>query len=218
MKQLVVILALFGLTVQAQAQKIKVRKVKGNQAIVQFTQAAPLVTGGVYELSSSDEFDDVHTGRDRLVGLDLSFKTLNVESDSGNASKTVFTMNAKFGWNLGNFEVGPKIQFESADDAGAKTSLLAAGGFGDFNMIPNAEGETFTYGVGAQLAFGTRTSSSVDYNLLDGKLGPFAKWFPYGGTFAIRGDLLYGYQTQSSSDFDITESGLIFTAGITNYF
>lgn len=218
MKQLVLLLALIGLTAQAQAQKIKVRKVKGNQAIVQFTQAAPLVPGAVYELSSSDEFDDVHTGRDHLIGLDLSLKSLNVESDSGNASKTIFSVNARYGWNFGNFEVGPKIQFDSTDDAGAKSSLLVAGGFGDFNMLPNAEGEAFTYGVGAQGAFGTRTASSIDYNVMDLKLGPFAKWFPYGGSFAIRGDLLYGYQTQSSSDFDITESGLIFTAGITNYF
>ncbi|MNL33964.1 hypothetical protein D3C87_1559030 [compost metagenome] len=130
----------------------------------------------------------------------------------------MFSINGKYGWNLGSFEFGPKLQFDSTDDAGAKTSLLAAGAFGDFNLIPNADGENFTYGVGAQAAFGTREASSISYSLMDAKLGPFVKWFPYGGTFALRADLLYGYQKLSSSDFDVTESGLIMTVGISNYF
>jgi hypothetical protein len=217
-KQLVLLLALFGLTSQAHAQKIKVRKVKGNQAIVQFTQAAPLVPGAVYELSSSSEFDEVHTGRDHLLGLDFNFGSSTVDSGTGNGQQTSVSLVGRYGWNFGNFEVGPKVQFSSLTSFGSTTSTLLIGAFGDYNLIPNAEGETFLYGLGAQFAGGQIDDAGAKRTLMDGKLGPFLKWFPYGGSFAFRADALYAYQKQSSSGFDVTISGFQMTAGIANYF
>lgn len=218
MKKIGLIFVVFLMTSSAFAQKIKVKKVRGNQAVVEFS-GEPLVTGEVYELNS-DSFAETSGSdtRDHLLGLQFSMQT--GKSDvPGAKSSTVIDLSARYGWNHGTFEFGPIFSYVSDNSSGNTASILTGGAFGDFNLIPNSSGEVFIYGVGGTVRFGTNDSGSgTSTTLMSVAAGPVVKWFMYSGAFALRLDGLYEYNKYSSNAGDTTYSGFKLLAGIATYF
>jgi len=210
--------AILAFSTASYAQKIKVRKVKGNQAIVEFSGGS-LQNGQVYELAP-DEFAETGLSSDsRKYVVALSFSMLNTKSDAaGSANRTEIDLSAKFGWNFGSYEFGPMISYSSQEET-IKTTAMKFGAFGDFNMISNAPGEAFIYGLGGTGTFGQYDTSGAKRDLMDFFVGPFVKWFPTGGNTGLRIDVGYTYQKQSGgTGSDVTISGLAVAAGLTSYF
>ncbi|HWU43248.1 MAG TPA: hypothetical protein VN132_07420, partial [Bdellovibrio sp.] len=91
----------------AEAQKIRVRKVKGNQAVVE-TTGAPLRQGATYDLISQEDFGDEATANNRHYLIGLNFAMSSLKSDAaGSNNVTAIDFSTRFGWNFGNFEIGP---------------------------------------------------------------------------------------------------------------
>lgn len=201
------------------AQKIKVQKVKGNQAVVEFSGGS-LKPDQVYELTSREFTDAAQeiVARNYLVAL--SFSLLNTKSDAPTSvSETDFSLTAKFGWNLGHFEIGPLASYSSDATGSITNSLFKIGAFADFNAISNIPGEVFLYGLGGTGSLGQYEGNGVKRDVMDLFIGPFVKWFPTGSSVAFRIDAGYIYQKQSGGiGSDNTITGLSTNVDILAYF
>jgi hypothetical protein len=219
MRHFITIAALISMTAApAFAQKIKIRKVKGNTAIVEST--APLQPGAVYDLMSADDFgEDIgSTPRKYLVGLNFVFT--NTKSDAANSTtETYVNLIAKFGWNLGTFELGPLVDYRMTHVNDITQTTWKAGGWADYNFTPNMAGETFLLGLGGSAAFGNEDrGNGTKVDLFNVFAGPFVKWFPTSSSVGFRMDLGYVYERQSVTGGNTASSGLASTAGIFAYF
>ncbi|AHI06295.1 hypothetical protein BDW_08975 [Bdellovibrio bacteriovorus W] len=202
------------------AQKIKVKRVKGKQAVVEFS-GGHLQTGQVYELASDEYSDSSSSGGSRNYVVNLSASLSSTKDDGPSAENvTAIELKTRFGWNLGHIELGPLLTFSSSSQTNGTVSTFSVGGFADYNLLSNAPGEAFLYGVGGHLSIGQHDPGTGAKNdLMNLFAGPFVKWFPGGGNYAFRGDLGFIYQKISTSTAgDITNSGLQSSVGIIAYF
>lgn len=205
-------------TSSAWAQKIRVTKVKGTQAVVEFS-GGTLHAGQAYELSSENFSESGSSARNYVISGSLSF--YNTKSDAvGATSDTEIQMVGKFGWNEVDYEFGPQFAYVSQSSGSLSTSSMKFGAFLDYNMIPNTPGETFTYGLGGSGDFGQKDSGlGAKNSLMSFFVGPFAKWFPTGSPLGLRFDGGYFYQKISaSSGTDRTTTGINANVGLTAYF
>lgn len=204
----------------ALAQKIMVKKVKGKQAVIEFSGRA-LKAGQSYEVSQ-DVFEDPSLDAgERNYLVSVSFSLLNTKSDAANSENdTDIFFSGRLGWNLGNFEWGPLVSLTSDTNGATTSTIYQLGGFADYNMITNSPGEIFIYGLGGTGSWGQRqTSGASALDLLEMFMGPYVKWFPTGNSVGFRFDLGYIYIRQSGGiGSEITTTGLATTAGITAYF
>lgn len=202
------------------AQKIKVKRVKGKQAVVEFS-GGYLQTGQVYELANDEYSDSSALGGSRKYVVSLSASLSSTKDDGPSAENvSAIELSTRFGWNLGHIELGPLFTFSSTSQTNGTVSTFSLGGFADYNLLSNSPGEAFLYGVGGHLSVGQHDPGTGAKNdLMNLFAGPFLKWFPGGGNFAFRGDLGFIYQKISTSTSgDITSSGLQSSVGIIAYF
>lgn len=219
MRQLILIFTMMTLcSASAYAQKIKVRKVKGNSAIVESN--SPLNQGGVYDLISQDQFGGEDEPANRNYSLGFNFNFSNTKSDAANAtSRTDATFIGRFGWNLATWEFGPLVRFVMTHANDATTTTWGLGGFGDYNFTPNITNEAFIFGLTGWGSFGNEdrgTGTKVD--LVDVFGGLFVKWFPTASSACFRVDFGYLYERQTVTGGYYTSTGLSASAGIYAYF
>ncbi|WP_413581940.1 hypothetical protein [Bdellovibrio sp. HCB288] len=219
MRLLFLIFTLISLSAgSAYAQKIKVRKVKGNTAIIESN--APLAPGAVYDLISQDQFgdDDGMPTRDNSIGLNFGFS--NTKSDAENAtSESSMSLTARYGWNLATYEFGPLLQFTMNHANDVTSSTWKVGAFGDYNLIPNITGEAFIYGLTAWGAFGnTDRGNGTKFDIADAFAGMVVKWFPTSSSACFRIELGYMYERQTVTGGYYANTGFTGSAGIFAYF
>lgn len=220
-KYILVVVALSIFTSEAYAQKIKVRRVKGNQAVVEFS-GSPLRAGQTYELGASDELvpSTGESPRNYVVSLDLNLS--NTKSNIANTgSRTLIDLNARMGWNFGTFELGPIFSYQSEPGINDSTNTtFSLGGFLDYNIITNIPGEPFIYGLGVQGNFGqTEAGATSEKNDVISILsGPFVKWMPTGGPVGFRLDGNYVYQRSATTSGNIATTGFSLFGGLLAYF
>lgn len=219
MKKWILFITLISVSGPALAQKIRVKKVKGQQAIIEFSGGS-LRPGQAYELAQDDFGDSGAEFSSRQYVINVGMSLLNTKSDAANSTNdTSFTVVGKFGWNFSDFELGPMLSYNSESSGNATVNTIKFGGFGDYNMIPNIAGESFIYGLGAQGSLGQRDAgNNAKVDLMTMSLGPFAKWFPNGGNYGFRVDMLYLYQNRSGAGADVTISGFGAEVGYIAYF
>lgn len=218
-KNFVLLVLFFTFSSQALAQKIKVRRVKGNQAVIEFS-GGTIQPGQAYELVQ-DEFSegDSSGGSQRRYLVNLNFAIENTKADStGATNDTDIALAARFGWNLGTFELGPLVSYSSDATGSVTTTTMLFGGWADLNMIPNAPGEIFVYGVGGQAGFGQREGNGSSQSLMMFMVMPFVKWFPFGSDVGLRLDAGYVYSKQGSTSGDVTTTGFMTSGGLLGYF
>ncbi|WP_347359183.1 hypothetical protein [Bdellovibrio sp.] len=220
MRKFLILCALLAFSSSAFAQKIKVRKVKGSQAIIDFSGGS-LAPGQVYELAP-DEFGDTTMSQSmRKYLVSVSFSLMNTKSDAAGASnETDISISGRFGWNFASYEFGPLGSY-SSDATGSNTATtLAVGGWADYNMISNTPGEIFVYGLGGLGSFGQHDNGAgAKSDLMTVFAGPFVKWFPTGSNVGFRMDGGYIYQKKSGGvGSDTTVTGLSLQAGLIGYF
>lgn len=223
------IVALFGLN-SAKAQTAKVIKVQGKKAIVQFPddarprvgQTIDLGGGGAVSMGGSSSSHSGSGGsRAMIVGGSTEFSSLTVSGDS--TSSTRFAVDARYGWNKDVMEYGAVGGMTYYSTPGLSRRKLEAGGFFDYNLVPNTPGTEIVYGGAAGLKFGqlssTTGSTEASGTIMTFEIGGQAKWFPLGNSVAIRADILYRLESVGDSVKALsTGSGLLAKAGFYIYF
>lgn len=206
------------LTSPSWAQKIHVTKVKGNQAVVEFS-GGRLQPGQTYEINSEDLSETTSSARNHLVAVGMTF--LNTKSDAtGATSDTELSLSGKFGWNRGSVEFGPQASYASQGNGSVTATVLKIGAFGDYNVLANVPGEAFIYGLGGSFDLGQLDSGAgTKTDLMGFLVGPFAKWFPTGSPVGFRLDGGYIYQKASGgATSDRTVTGLSGNISLIAYF
>lgn len=154
--------------------------------------------------------------RPRTVGLTGQLSMLN--SSSVNQNITTIAADGFFGWNMGNWEAGPKLRFSNVSGGGSSSNQIAVGGYGDFNLVPNYVGQSFVYGFTAGLLLGSESTGGLSGSLTEFELGGQGRWyFSPTSTSAMRFEVVYLYD-RSSLGTGNTVSGLVTRVGFQTYF
>ena len=129
------------------AEKIKIKKVKGNTAIIE--TEAPLKEGQTYEITPEALSEDVdykaNVLKSRQNSLTAGTSFEYIKSDLLQSSS--FSLQARYGWNFSTLEVGLLTEISSLDQGGGATTSFLAGGYFDYNLISNRDPRQFIYGV-----------------------------------------------------------------------
>lgn len=219
MKKTLIALTLAGLLLPqtSEAQKIRVKRVKGNSAVVEFTgNLQPGKTYGVFA-------DETNTGSSSFSNkqyLIAGSAEISARRDGSGVSDNRIAIDVRAGWNKLDYEFGPLFSFSSVSYI-SNSQTFSAGGWYDYNMIANTPGEIFIYGVSGLAAFGmTENDANVKQDLIRANVGLFMKWFPQGTNVGFRFDGGYDYEQTSGSNSgtDYSQSGLKLSAGFMGYF
>jgi hypothetical protein len=205
------------------AQKAKIIKVKGQQAIVQFPTGARPEVGQILTLDEGDEKFSPQvdaTARQQIIGGSANLSFLNNSLNS--RSTTDFGFSGRYGWNMVQIEYGPTVVFDYSTTDSNSSRTIEAGGFFDYNLVPNKTGTVLVYGAGGELEYGqtsTTVSSSTSTNtLFHFFAGGQLKWFPIKDSIAIRGDAGFDSSATTSTSTTVTISGLLLKGGLYIYF
>lgn len=210
------------------AQQIYVQKIKGNKAIIEVS-GGTLSAGKSYNLGGGSSTTSNSAGgggtRDHVVGGSFTFRSGTDATSAAGASTSTkssdMNLQTRFGWNSGDMEYGPILNYRSVDSdfQGYHYSSLGAGGFFDYNFTPNLSGVSTIFAVTAEGTYGNyapKTGSGG--NSMTAFLGGSLKWFGFTGSTALRADLGYDYQKITVGSASITSSGFAVRAGIATYF
>lgn len=221
---LAVLVALTVLPGAVEAQQAKVLKVQGKKAIVQFPDDVKPRVGQLIEVGTASSEGSLTAGhgtgsREMIIGGSASFSSLTTSSSS--ASTSTLDLSGRYGWNKGEMEYGGLGSFYYTSTTGSSSRTIGAGGFFDYNAIPNLSGTELVYGAGAEAIYAmistTVGSAETSATTLRLQGGGQMKWFPFGNTVAVRGDLVYRYQ-QNGGTTSSTTSGLVALGGLYVYF
>lgn len=188
---------------QASAQKIKVKKAKGNSAIIE--SSVPLEEGQIYDLANvavSQDVDYKSTGlrsRNNLIAVGGSLLSLKGDDYQRN----FVSLQGRYGWNFTSLSLGFLGQFQSDDLGAGATNDFSAGGFFDYNIVPNRDQKNLVYGALALVAFGSRqfpaASGGGSATTLELNLGAFLSWFMNNSTTALRVEAFFDTQQISTT-------------------
>ncbi|MBC7465796.1 MAG: hypothetical protein H7256_07375 [Bdellovibrio sp.] len=185
---------------QAQAQKFKVKKVKGRSALIE--TSVPLEEGKTYELQTEVISTDVNysnTGfksrqNSFTLGVDLSY----LKGDT--AQNTSYDVQARYGWNFSYIEFGVVGRLKSVDRGSGATTDFAAGGYFDYNLVTNRDSKNLIYGPFGLLTLGTlQSTGGASANLIDLNAGGFVSLFFAQSSAALRFELYADVEQVSSS-------------------
>ncbi len=215
-----ILIATLLLSAQASlAQKIKVQKVKGKQALIEYS-GGTLVPGEVYQIGNDLDSTPDNPTPPRRYYFDMSASFFSFKSDAAN-SETLTNVSAttSFGWNFETFEVGPALAFSTTSSGGSTRSSFLLGAYADWNIIPNISGEAFLYGLGLLATAGQggydQGATATTY-LLQPVL--FTKWFFGNTNTGIRLNLGFRYQKYMASGGDFGATGVVGGASLITYF
>jgi hypothetical protein len=210
-------------TVSAQGQTFKVKKVKGNQAVIVLPRGITLNKGARYNIENSDDELSVPTvgsgGRERTIGFTTSYFTGSTSASAGTSvSQTSFEIDGRYGWNAGVMEYGPLAGLDYDSSGSISSRTLTFGAFFDYNLVPNDPGAKMVYGVGAVAGLALTSvdtgGGSDSGSAFDLRGGGQVKWFPFGHSTCVRGDAQLRFVKASET----TTTGLYFAAGLQTYF
>ncbi len=213
------------------AQTAKVIKVSGKKAIVQFPDDSRPRVGQTIDLGGGGGMSSMDGGsgggggggtgsRAMIAGGSAEFSSLTPSGSS--TSSTRIGADARYGWNAGVMEYGALGTMVFVSSTGTSSRLLSAGGFFDYNLVPNTPGTEMVYGAMALGKFGQASTTSgnleVSGTIMTIEVGGQLKWFPLGNSVAIRGDLLYRMESASDSVRASAASGIVAKGGFYIYF
>lgn len=203
----------------------KVVKARGKKVLIEMPidprlQPGDTVEVDTVELRSPSSMRPSIGGRQLTLsgstnGGDLHFYSRN----NGYNGDTTFNVIGRGGWNFTKYEYGPiaQILYQSADSNNSITNF-GAGGYFDYNFVPNAPGATDVYGIGGDAELSSLnikvagTSTSTAGLAVNG--GGFYKYFLFKSDTCLRLD----GQIHLAAYDKFTESGLRFLAGLQIYF
>lgn len=216
---------IISLSFPAWAQKVTVRRVKGNQAVVQINGGA-LKVGQTYDLGKKPADDDLelvgsNTGpRNKVIGFSTEISSRSSQVGSAKSNTTRYGGSVKYGWNKGAFEYGFNGLFWSSDSGAGATSEFGGGGFFDWNLSPNRPGNDMLFGFGADLTYAiiNPPNGGQSSNRMDIYPAAFMKWFILGTPAAMRFDAGLSMIETSSGGSKVKSDGFLVRGGFSIYF
>ena len=176
----------FCVSAPALAQKITIKRVKGNSALIEST--IPLEEGKTYDLDSSpiaisvDYSAQGYKSRQNSFSLGLNLSSFN----SSVVQKNALSIQGRYGWNFSFLELGLVSQVSYLDQgSGGQTDFLG-GGYFDYNLISNRDSRKFIYGPFTMLMLGSSQKNGGSASLVDLDAGGFFSYFPNQSTTALR--------------------------------
>lgn len=193
----------------ALAEKIKVRKVKGNNAIVE--SSLPLEEGQTYELLTEPISDEVDfksgVVKSRSNALSFGAKFGYLKSDT--TETTSFSLQTRYGWNFSTIEIGLLAEADSIDTGAGATTTYLGGGYFDYNLVANRDPRQLIYGAFVLAGFGsTKVPSGSANNKIEANAGAFISYFISDTTTALRTELFGVYQQQNTSTANVNITGV----------
>lgn len=194
-------------TLSTHADSITVKKIKGNQAVVEMS--SPLEIGKTYNLESenltlSTDFSSQFKSRLNSISLGYNFNFLSANK----TQDSTFAFFGRYGWNHSIFEFGPVIQVEIYDKGFGTNTTYLVGGYFDYNYGENKSPRDLVYGPTAQISLGNRNfESGGSAQLSQIQVAGFLTWFINRSPVALRIEV--GYQTRriSAANDETTLSG-----------
>lgn len=210
----------------AWAQKITVKKVKGNQAVIQINGGAVKV-GQSFDLSKESpggedlELVGSNTGpRNKVLGFSSTVASTTSQVGNGKSSNTEYGATFKYGWNKGAFEFGFNALFNSSDSGSGATASFGGGGFFDWNFKANRPGNDMIFGLGGDLNYTivNPPQGQQSSNRMTIYPSAFMKWFVLGTPTAIRFDAGYLMDELGSGSAKTKINGFVIRGGFAVYF
>lgn len=195
------------------AEKFKVKKVKGNQAVIETT--AVLDEGQTYELVSESISQDVDyksnvlKSRENSLTLGGEFNFLRADTYQSNS----YSFQVRYGWNFSSLELGALLNAISTDVGAGATTTILGGGYFDYNLISNRDPKKIIYGTFALLGVGSTSYPSSatggSSTTLQTNIGGFFSYFIGTTSTALRGELYGIYQqvNTTASQSAVTGAG-----------
>ncbi len=202
--QIAVVLCFSG---TALAQKIKIKKVKGNSALIEST--IPLEEGKTYDLDSTpmavsvDYSAQGFKSRQNSFSLGMNFSSFN----SSIVQRTNFSVQGRYGWNFSFLELGLAAQVSFLDQGGGGQTDFSGGGYFDYNLITNRDSRAFIYGLFTMLMLGSTQKNGGSASLVDLNAGAFFSYFPNHSTTALRLESFADFQQVTASTQATSLSG-----------
>ena len=198
---------------RAHAEKVKVKKIKGTQAVIE--TITPLEEGQTYELVTESVSQDVNyktnvfSSRINSLTLGAQFDFLKTDAYQSNS----FSFQGRYGWNFSNLEVGIIADVSSKDLGAGATTTFLGGGYFDYNFVPNRDPKKIIYGGFALLGIGTTSypsgsTSGGSSTVLQTNLGGFFSYFIGTTSTALRGELSGIYQQVNTTALQSTLLGI----------
>lgn len=195
----------------AYAEKVTVKKVKGNQAIIE--TKTPLEEGQSYELVSESVSQDVDyksnvfSSRGNSLTIGGQFDFLKANQFQSNT----FSLHGRYGWNFSSIEVGVIADATSTDVGAGATTTILAGGYLDYNLVPNRDPKKVIYGPFVLLGMGSTSypsgTAGGSSTTLNGNLGAFVSYFIGTTSTALRGEVYGVYQQVNTTALQSTVVG-----------
>lgn len=204
------------------AEKITVKKTKGNQSIIE--SSSPLEEGQTYEVSSEKVSQDVdyksNILKSRANSLTLGSSFDYLKSDTIQNSN--FSLQIRYGWNFSTLEVGALLETTARDQGTGSTVSVVAGGYLDYNLVPNREPKKIIYGPFLLTSFGSTTypssgtgGSSTSLNV---NMGGFLSYFIGESSTALRAEAFGIYQQVNTTALQSSLTGAGFRGLLVFYF
>lgn len=207
-----VLVMLMFVTEPLKAEKIKVKKVKGTQAVIE--TVSPLEEGQTYELVSDPVSQDVDYKSSVLLSRRNSL-TIGGQLDflrSDNLSQNRLSLQARYGWNFSTLEVGGFFEATSLDQGAGATTTMLGGGYFDYNLIPNRDPKKVIYGPFVLIGIGSTSYPSStaggSVSTLQTNFGGFFSYFVGTSTTALRGEIYGTFQQVNTTAQQSSLSGL----------
>jgi len=181
------------------AATIKIKKTKGNSAIVE--SSIPLEEGLTYSLESDKITEDptfIKNTSPRKHSLTLGGQFSFLKGT--NTQENRFQLEGRYGWTTINYDYGPILYFDTYDLGAGYNTEFYVGVFFDYNLSPNRPQDTYFIGLTAQayggnLNYATGASSQI-YKI---DAGGFMNWFVFRNSTAVRIEGLYELKRVNSS-------------------
>ncbi len=162
--------------------------------------SVPLEEGQVYDLAVepiSQNVDYKTSGfRSRQNSVSIGGNIISLKGDD--YQKTALAIQARYGWNFTNIEMGPVAQFSSDDLGGGATTEFTGGGFFTYNLIANRDPKFHVYGILGLITFGSRqfaaSSGGGSATTMDLNAGGYYSWFLNSSSTALRLEGFFDYQ------------------------
>lgn len=196
----------------AYAEKVKVKKIKGTQAVIE--TLTPLEEGQTYELVTEPVSQDVDYKSSVLLSRRNSL-TIGGQLDflrSDSLSQNRLSLQVRYGWNFSTLEVGAFFEGTSLDQGAGATTTMIGGGYFDYNLIPNRDPKKIIYGPFASVGIGSTSFPSStaggSVSILQTDFGGFFSYFVGTSTTALRGELYGTFQQINTTAQQSSLTGL----------
>lgn len=206
----------------ALAATFTVKKTKGNSAVIE--SSMPLIPGETYTIQSGKKsglisedvaYPDSNRSRENSfsAGIDASFfKADNVQEHE-------IDLEARYGWNYGNYELGPLVHINLIDEGAGFNTDIYVGGYFDYNLNPNVASEDTVYGLTVQAFGGSREFTSGSSAQIFGfGAGGFLTWYLMRSNAALRFEGLLEQKKISTSTTSSSVFGFAGKMFLTFYF